>query len=156
MTSTTSSAGARQALFKHILVPVDGSDHALDAARMAARLASVLGARLMLLTVYHGPSAALGEPIYSKALGEVLDEAKRTVERAKQVVLDARGPEPETEWLDGHAADTIISTAQAGGYDLVVMGTRGRGRLEAALLGSVSSTVAARAGRPVLIVGGLS
>ena len=53
----------------------------------------------------------------------------------------------------GSPADAIIEVAKDGGYDLIVMGTHGRGRLATALLGSVSNAVAARAGRPVLVVG---
>lgn len=145
-------SGAPAAPFRRILVAVDGSDHALHAARLAARLARALDAGLTLLAVYHGPSAALGEPNYSAALGEALDEARRIVAQARQAVSDVDGPEPETEWLSGHPAETIVATARDGGYDLVVMGTRGRGRIGAALLGSVSSAVAAHAGRPVLVV----
>ena len=139
-------------LFGRILVAVDGSSHGLEAARVAARLAQALGGRLTLLTVYHGPSVALGEPNYSSALGHALDEARHIVGVARDVVLAAGGPEPDTEWLDGSPADTIVRAAHDGGYDLVVMGTRGRGRVEAALLGSVSSAVAAGASRPVLVV----
>lgn len=139
--------------FQKILVAVDGSDHAVSAVRVAARLAQALSAHLTLLHVYHGPSAALGEPNFSVALGHALDEARRTVEGARQAVLEAGGPEPETEWLSGDPADTIVSASRAGDYDLIVVGSRGRGRLGAALLGSVSSTVAAHAGRPVLVVG---
>lgn len=147
------SAGVEAPPFKHLLVAVDGSDHGLQAARVAARLARALSARLTLLTVYHAPSPALGEPNYSTALTHALDEARQTVDRAVQVVREAGGPDPETEWLAGAPADTIVAAARDGGYDLIVMGTRGRGRLEAALLGSVSSAVAAHAGRPVVIVG---
>ena len=132
---------------------VDGSDHAFDAVRVAARLAAALSAKITLMTAYHAPSDALGEPNYSRALGEALGEAQRVLEEARQVALNVGGPEPQVEWLAGQPADTIVATARAGEYDLVVVGTHGRGRLGAALLGSVSSAVAAHAGRPVLVIG---
>ena len=140
-------------LFKRILAAVDGSAHGLRAARMAGRLARALDARLTLLTVYDAPSGTRGEPRYSKALDRALDGARRIVERARRAVLEAGGPEPDTDWLDGIPAKRIISAARDGGYDLIVVGTRGRGRMRAALLGSVSNTVAAEARGPVLVVG---
>ena len=139
--------------FRRILVAVDGSDHAFDAVRVAARLAAALSAKITLMTAYHAPSDALGEPNYSRALGEALSEAQRVLEEARRVALNAGGPEPQVEWLAGQPADTIVEAARAGEYDLVVVGTHGRGRLGAVLLGSVSSAVAAHAGRPVLVVG---
>jgi nucleotide-binding universal stress UspA family protein len=141
--------------FTRILAAVDGSDHGLNAARTAAGLAQALGARLTLLTVYHQPSAALGEPNYSTALTEALEHARGIIDGAREAVREVVGPEPEpeTEWLGGAPAETIIAAARDGGYDMIVVGTRGRGRVQAALLGSVSSTVAGQAGRPVLVVG---
>jgi nucleotide-binding universal stress UspA family protein len=144
---------AAQSSFRNILVAVDGSDHAFDAVRVAARLATALSARLTLMTAYHAPSDALGEPNYSRALGDALSEAQKVLEDARRIALNAGGPEPQVEWLAGEPASTIVETAQAGGYDLVVVGTLGRGRLGAALMGSVSASVAAQAGRPVLVVG---
>ena len=141
--------------FKNILVAVDGSDHAFDAVRVAAQLATALSAQLTLLTVYHAPSDSLGEPNYSHALGHALGEAQRILEEAKGVAVNAGGREPRVEWLAGTPAETIVETVRAGDYDLVVVGTHGRGRL-AALMGSVSSAVTAHAGRPVLVVGDLT
>lgn len=139
--------------FRSILVAVDGSDHAFDAVRIAARLAAALSAKITLMTAYHAPSDALGEPNYSRALGEALGEAQRILEEARRIALNAGGPEPQVEWLAGQPADVIVETARTGEYDLVVLGTHGRGRLGTALLGSVSSAVAAHAGRPVLVIG---
>ena len=141
--------------FRSILVAVDGSDHAFDAVRVASRLAAALSAKLTLMTAYHAPSDALGEPNYSRALGEALAEAQRILEDARKVALNAGSAEPQVEWLAGQPAETIVETARAGDYDLVVVGTHGRGRIGAALLGSVSSAVAAHAGRPVMVVGAL-
>lgn len=149
--SADSPLGAKP--FQSILVAVDGSDHAFDAVRVAARLAAALSARITVMTAYHAPSETLGEPNYSRALGEALEAAQQVLEDARRVTVNAGGPEPQVEWLAGDPAETIVETAKAGGYDLVVMGTLGRGRLGSALLGSVSSTVAAKAARPVLIVG---
>jgi nucleotide-binding universal stress UspA family protein len=154
-----SSGSARQAgetaqrPFRSILVAVDGSNHAFDAVRVAARLATALAAKITIMTAYHAPSDTLGEPNYSRALGEALGEAQKILEEARGVALNVGGPEPQVEWLAGPPADTIVEAARAGEYDLVVVGTHGRGRLGAALLGSVSSAVAAHAGRPVLVVG---
>ena len=142
--------------FRSILVAVDGSDHAFDAVRVASRLAATLSAKLTLMTAYHAPSDALGEPNYSRALGEALAEAQRILEDARNVALNAGTLEPQVEWLAGQPAETIVETARAGDYDLVVVGTHGRGRIGAALLGSVSSAVAAHAGRPVMVVGELA
>ena len=141
--------------FRSILVAVDGSDHAFDTVRVASRLAAALSAKLTLMTAYHAPSDALGEPNYSRALGEALAEAQRILEDARKVALNAGSAEPQVEWLAGQPAETIVETARAGDYDLVVVGTHGRGRIRAALLGSVSSAVAAHAGRPVMFVGEL-
>ena len=142
--------------FNNILVAVDGSDHAFDAVRVASRLATALSARLTLMTVYHAPSDALGEPNYSHALGQALGEAQRILEEAKAVAVNAGAPEPRVEWMAGVPAETIVQTVRAGDYDLVVVGTHGRGRLGTALMGSVSSAVTAHAGRPVLVVGDLT
>lgn len=141
--------------FRSILVAVDGSDHAFDAVRVASRLAAALSAKLTLMTAYHAPSDSLGEPNYSRALGEALAEAQRILDDARNVALNAGSPEPQVEWLAGQPVETIVETARAGDYDLVVVGTHGRGRIRTALLGSVSSAVAAHAGRPVMFVGEL-
>jgi nucleotide-binding universal stress UspA family protein len=150
---STIAATSAQGPVTRILVAVDGSEYGLRAAKVAADFARALAAHLTVLTVYAEPSAALGEPNYSEALHKALEEGRRALDSARQAVIAGGGPEPETECLGGAPAETILSVARDGAYDLVVVGSRGRGRLQAALLGSVSSAVAARAGRPVLVVG---
>lgn len=141
-------------MFSRILVPVDGSDEALEAARLAASLATCSQAGLTLVNVFHTPSDAYGEPYFSIGLQDALERSRRILSAAREVVLEAGGPEPRIERLAGAPAETVLHLARGGAYDLIVMGTRGRGRIMSALAGSVSSAVMAHGDCPVLTVPG--
>jgi nucleotide-binding universal stress UspA family protein len=56
--------------------------------------------------------------------------------------------------VSGHAAAEILKRLREGRHDLLVMGTRGLGRVSSALLGSVSQAVLHEAEVPVLVVRG--
>ncbi len=142
-------------MFKRILVAVDGSRHARQAALTAAACARETGATLTLLTVYHEPPGFEGEPEYSENLEAAIRRAEAVLDAEVAAIQAAGGPPVERETLGGdQPARTILDAAASGQYDLLVMGTRGLGRLQSVLLGSVSADVAARSPIPVLIVHG--
>lgn len=140
-------------MFRHILVAVDGSQHARDAVLTAARLARELGSDLTLLTVYPAPPRFEGEPEYSADLERAMSAADRILDAAASLVAADGGPEVERESLAGpHPGPGILDAAASGRFDLLVMGTRGLGRVQSVLLGSVSAQVAGHSPVPVLIV----
>jgi nucleotide-binding universal stress UspA family protein len=139
-------------MFERILLAVGGQE-ASEPARLAGRLCRELGARLTIVTVHRSVSSVYGEPDYSDHLIPRLREADEALERAVELIrAEGLASEPELERLEGEAADRIVELAHDRGFDLIVMGTRRRGRIGAALMGSVSQSVAARSGVPVLVV----
>jgi nucleotide-binding universal stress UspA family protein len=52
----------------------------------------------------------------------------------------------------GHAAETIAKTAEAGNFDLLVMGSHGNGTLGSLVMGSVTTKVLAQCKTPVLLI----
>jgi len=141
-------------MFQRILLAVDGSDAALAAARVAARLAAELSVGIRAMTVFDQPSTNLGEPNYSTALRVELADADAALQRAAAAIREAGGPEPELDRIAGRPAEAILGVAAGQPGTLIVMGNRGRGRVASALLGSVSTAVVSRAGGPVLVVPG--
>jgi nucleotide-binding universal stress UspA family protein len=139
-------------MFKKILLAVGGPDASLEPARVAARLAASSGAQLAIVSAFRSPSQVFGDPNYEDRLFPRLAEAESALRHARELAAAEGISGPEIETLEGHPADVIVSHAEAGGFDLIVMGTHRRGRFGAALLGSVSNAVAARAGRPVMVV----
>jgi nucleotide-binding universal stress UspA family protein len=141
------------AVFKSILVPVDGSDHALHALDVACDLARKYGATLRLVHAYPPLFADVMmnesdlETIIAlrRQAGEaVLQYAREHAQACVSVIT--------TELREMPDAEAILEEAEAHNCDLIVMGTRGLGRLAGLLLGSVSQKVVQHAHCPVLLV----
>jgi nucleotide-binding universal stress UspA family protein len=138
-------------MFKNILVAVDGSEHALKAAQVAGDMARSMKADLRVVTVYEPLPSYLGEPYLQRAISECLGQAQSILKEALNEIGSIPG-ELETEILEGSVAEAILTILETRNIDLVVMGTRGRGRLVSALLGSQSQKVVQLAPCPVLLM----
>ena len=142
-------------MFLDILVALDGSEHAAQALRTAAQLASEENARLTVMTAVP-PSPALAQiTAAGAALAEVADLLGDAGKQIRAQVEDLPDDISVTTLVvSGHAAPEILKRLREGRHDLLVMGTRGLGRVGSALLGSVSQAVLHEAEVPVLVVRG--
>jgi nucleotide-binding universal stress UspA family protein len=133
-----------------ILLATDGSREAQLAATTAADLAKSTGSELHLIHVGELRPTFLAQTEVEPAQLEreaqqLLDEQARKVERAGS-------PVKEAHLRMGRADEEIVDLAQSIGAGLIVMGSRGRGRIRRALMGSVSNSVVRHAHCPVTIV----
>jgi nucleotide-binding universal stress UspA family protein len=140
-------------MFHNILVAVDGCADANAALAHAIDLAESEHARLTLI-------AALAEPLPDVYLvaGENAGELSESVHcQAEAVIREARDRVPAdlpvtTVLSEQPIRLALIRRLREGHHDLVVMGSRGRGAIRSALLGSVSHYVLHHSPVPVLIV----
>lgn len=138
-------------MFKEILVAVDGSDHGINAATMAGNLARMTQARVWVLVAYDPLPTYMGD----SNLQEIISARMNHAEAIMQTALKAIGEVPgklNREILEGPAAEAVLSVAETRGVDLIIMGTRGLGRLASIVMGSQSQKVVAQAACPVLLV----
>src|SRR5215207_4999422 len=138
-----------------ILLATDGSEEAQLAATTAADLAQKTNSELHLITV--GPDLPLYElpehpADFEDVLRENRREAKEMLEQQAKRIEQSGGTVKETHLREGPAADEIVEVAEEIGAGLIVMGSRGHGRLRRALMGSVSDSVVRHAHCPVTIV----
>jgi nucleotide-binding universal stress UspA family protein len=141
-------------VFGNILVPIDGSPDAERALGHAIDLAECANARLTIFAaVPSPPSLAYASPGAS-ALADVAEKAREETETMVRMALE-RVPESvgvTSIVKDAPVKPALIEQIEAGRHDLVVMGSRGRGAVRSALLGSVSHHVLHHTSVPVLIV----
>jgi nucleotide-binding universal stress UspA family protein len=138
-----------------ILLATDGSKEAQLAATTAADLTQKTNSELHVVTV--GPDYPLYElPEHPAEFEDVLREnrreAKEMLEQQAKQIEEAGVTINETHLREGRAAEEIVEVAEEIGAGLIVMGSRGYGRLRRALLGSVSDAVVRHAHCPVTIV----
>ena len=144
--------------YRKVLVPIDGSDHSIQALEHGVKLAQAFGAELLLLNVANVVSAIANfdqTPIsggyVSEQLAEELEASGREL-LAETVKLVPEGVKVSTVLEVGSPGPVVISTAKENDVDLIVMGSRGLGVLKRIFMGSVSSYVASHDTCPVLIV----
>ncbi|GAA3992459.1 universal stress protein [Comamonas faecalis] len=144
-------------MFKHILVPVDGSETAMKAVARAAALAKTFGSAVTVLYVIDpypftgvGADFAYGQAQY---LSAATAEANAALDTAKEAITQAGVAQVETMVGEGHAVhDGVVRAVDSVGADLIVMGSHGRRGLEKLVLGSVTQRVLGVVRVPVLVV----
>lgn len=142
-------------MYDTILVPTDGSDHAIRAAEHSLALAEAFDASVHVINVvdirtHAGPFDA----------GGVGDEFIARLEATGEAAVDdieALASEPQTETIEtavvrGQPPTAILDYADEHDVDLVAMGTHGRTGVKRYVVGSVTERVVRRAAMPVLTV----
>lgn len=138
-----------------IVVGVEGSEQALQAAHYAAGLAQRRHAPLHLINVFesvfygYGPMAMAGT--YGIADEHLREAVKRTLDEIAQTITSAHPDvEIESHLREGGAASTLITESE--GAEVTVVGSRGLGGFAELMLGSVSSQLAAHGHGVVVVV----
>ena len=146
-------------MYKHILVPTDGSALSLKAARAAARLAGRIKARITAVYViepFMPPGAGIAfipraeelANTYAKASREM---AVKALGKVKTAARAANVPCSGVSLVNDRPWDGIVSTARKNKCDLIVMATHGRSGLGKLFLGSETAKVLAHTKTPVLV-----
>jgi nucleotide-binding universal stress UspA family protein len=134
-------------MYKHILIPTDGSALSGKAVKAGVRLAKALGARvtgLHIVAPYYAPPAYLEGGVYVPGLSP---EAYRayTGKQARKALAPV-----EREALK--PAFSILNPARAGGCDAIAMASRCRGGLKTLMLGSETRRVLEQSKIPVVVL----
>jgi nucleotide-binding universal stress UspA family protein len=133
-----------------ILLATDGSAEAQLAATTAADLNKSTHSELHVVYVGELRPTYLAQTEQEPA--ELEREAKRLLDEQVRRVEEAGGTVKEAHLRLGRPDEEIVDLAHSLGIGLLVMGSRGRGRIRRALMGSVSESVVRHAHCPVTIV----
>jgi nucleotide-binding universal stress UspA family protein len=136
-------------LYQKILVPVDGSICCRGALSEAIKLSQLTGGVITVIHAYEAESPSVMSS--NQAFHESLLANGKKVAAEAQKLAETEGVSVETLLVEGDAAYQIVKTAKEDGFDLIVIGARGRSKLSGLILGSVSQDVIKKAHCPVLV-----
>jgi nucleotide-binding universal stress UspA family protein len=133
-----------------VLLATDGSREAELAATTAVDLVNSTNSELHVVHVGEFLPTLLAQTEVEPA--QLEREAQQLLDEEVRRLREAGGTVKEAHLRLGRADEEILDLAQSLGIGLIVMGSRGRGRIRRAMMGSVSDSVVRNAHCPVTIV----
>ena len=130
-------------MYKHILIPTDGSELAERAVTHGLSLAKFVGAKVTVIIVAEA---------FAKYTERIKKHNASMLDRAANAAKQAGVPCDTVQAQDVQVYEAIIATATDRGCDLIVMASHGRSGLSAIVLGSVTNKVLTYTKVPVLVV----
>ena len=145
-------------MFKHILVPTDGSELSQDTARRAVSFAKEAGAKITAFfskpeypIAYFGEGALI-DPTTPEKFAELADQQAAEYLGAVQKMCEEAGIECDTVAATSDVPyEAIIDAAEKAGCDLIFMASHGRRGISGLLLGSETNKVLTHSTIPVLV-----
>lgn len=138
-----------------ILLPVDGSKSALNAAKYVAKLAKDLRTKPIVTLISVHDDIGLGHVkqfVAASVVNDYLHEVSEKELKSAQKALDAAGVKYSMVIKRGNVAGEILALANKEKFDLIVMGSKGRTGIIDALMGSIAQKVSNTAKQPVLLI----
>jgi nucleotide-binding universal stress UspA family protein len=148
-------------MFKHILMPTDGSEHSERAIKRGIELAKLCNAKVTgihvvpdyhMMLAYEGAFDSVTE---ERIQEEAQQNAARFLEFVKTSAAAANVPCDTVVATNAHPYDAIVNTANERGCDLIVMTARYRKGLVKLIMGDEATRVLHRASIPVLVFRGI-
>jgi len=137
-------------MYERILVALDHSAASERVLAAAKELASMSKAKVWVLHLREREVIAQMGDVPSETEDEATQAVNGAVKELTGLGVEAHGEVRDTTF--GHAAREIMADAKEHDVNVIVMGSRGRGDLAGAILGSTAHKVIHLADRPVLVV----
>ena len=138
-----------------ILLPVDGSKSALNAAKYVGKLAKDLRSKCTVTIISVHDDIGLGHVkqfVSNSVIDDYLREISEKDLKGAQKALDSAGIKHNMVIKRGNVAGEILALANKEKFDLIVMGSKGRSGILDTLMGSVAQKVSNSAKQAVLLV----
>ena len=140
-------------MYRHILIPTDGSELADQGVAHGLALAKSLGAKVSVVFVVEPFSELTGR--FQEAVATYAElrkeQATSTLAQAAKAAEEAGVPCETIQVENAQPHQAILAAAEDKGCDLIVMSSHGRSGLSMLLIGSVTNKVLAQAKIPVLV-----
>jgi nucleotide-binding universal stress UspA family protein len=145
-------------MFKHILVPTDGSQLSSDTAKRAIAFAKETGARVTFFfakpdypVAFYGEGALI-DPTTPDKFAEMAEQQAKEILAAHEAAAKTEGvASASVSSVSDIPYEAIIAAAEEAGADLIFMASHGRRGISGLLLGSETQKVLTHSKIPVLV-----